>query len=237
MSKLYKAKSTMRFLAMKCKPLVKVVRMMKCKWNNADNVGKILRSDGAEVAARIQRILTDAGIETSLACGSLLGVVREGHFMAHDDDLDFMVVVTPGFDWDAVRIALEPEGFTLRYHYMFGNTITEQTYATDSGFRFDIFGFVADEETSTMRLFYYAQRRDMIYENPGDSSVWYRDLPLCRNMVPVEVEGHTLVIAGNAEDILAVHYGPDWRVPDTGWSPKEALVFMDGVIGKRVVEA
>ena len=56
-----------------------------------------------EMAKTVTKILTDAGVRHTLACGSLIGAVRHKGFIPWDDDIDFWV---PDEEYDTALAAL-----------------------------------------------------------------------------------------------------------------------------------
>ena len=170
---------------------------------------------GEETAELVTQVLLDSDIEVMLYAGSLLGAVREGKFLEHDFDRDFSVIVTDEDIWQRIEHALGEAGYTLVRQYEIGPTITEQAYQAD-GFTFDIFGLF---EVSGGRLrAYYQNVNDLrLYHSETERSLRYADFPKVDSVRKATLGSANVLVAGNAEDILAVHYGPGWRNPDPAW--------------------
>jgi len=144
--------------------------------------------------------LADVGLPFFLYAGALLGHVRNGKLIEHDDDIDVAVMLgecTPeevGPMWREVKLELD-----LR------NLLTEESRVTNrpvykfkSDMDFEIDLFPAWTHESKFSVFPYAAG-DM---DDGD-------------IVPLISFGQDpLMFPADSEAFLAHCYGPSWRVPD-----------------------
>ncbi|MBZ5739708.1 LicD family protein [Nocardioides mangrovi] len=159
----------------------------------------------AEVAELVER-LRSYGAEAFLVSGTLLGVVRDGDFVGHDDDVDLAVLV-PGDDaasvaaaWHDLRIRLTEAGVLEAEFEARGYLHTKAR--SSGGVGIDLFPAWVE-----------AGRAWVWPHTPGG-------LP-AEALVPLaaaEVAGHTFAVPRDPEALLELNYGPSWRVPDPLWS-------------------
>jgi hypothetical protein len=135
--------------------------------------------------------------------GSVLGLIREGKLIGHDDDLDIIISFKredcPTLSEGVRRVVshLQQRKFTIRESRFF---VHRQILAS-SGKSVDV--FVGLEEDG--KVAWYPQRR-------GTSAV--------SDVFPYQVaslDGNRCQIPAKPEAYLAAVYGPEWRTPDNGW--------------------
>jgi hypothetical protein len=148
-----------------------------------------------------------AGIEAFLAYGTLLGAVREQHFLGHDSDADVAYVSACSDPVDVVREsfrlqrAVHERGFqTYRYS---GAAFRIDVREGDGVVRgLDVFAGFLDPATGQTRLYTMGEigtdyRRE-----------WIFPLGTCT------LEGRTFPSPAVPERWLEAAYGPTWSVPD-----------------------
>ena len=152
----------------------------------------------AEIVAGV----ADLGHECFVNSGSLLGLVREGALIAHDDDVDLAVVLS---GTDAACAA--EEWLELRGQLVAAGLVDRDFAARRQGHV-----KVRLPMGLTVDLFPAWASQGRMYVWPytyGDVAV--EDvLPLVRR----EVAGTELWFPRRPERLLEVNYGPDWRTPD-----------------------
>lgn len=211
-------------------------------------VQSALAADAAVVVAALREL----DIEPFLVGGALLGMVREGHMLGHDDDIDlaylsaFSDPADLGAESFAMERALVARGFTVVRHSL--AHLAVQFF--DAGGRperyVDIFtGFF----------------RDGLYHQPF--ALRGADFEAA-DLLPtheIEVEGTMLPVPHRPEEWLRFAYGPGWRVPDPsfvfpdtraivarfeGWfgsfnggrdAWNDAFIAQDGAVGENDGEA
>ncbi|WP_322866812.1 adenylyltransferase/cytidyltransferase family protein [Aquicoccus sp. G2-2] len=161
--------------------------------------------DEAEVWAdigRTLRLLNALVGPTFVNSGTLLGVVREKGLIAHDDDVDLAVILNAGSareaadEWLKACKLLHEKGLMERAPR---RNLAVIKLVSDSGVKVDLFpGWIEDK-----KIFVYPHT----FGELAQSDV----LPLAQSEVK------DLPIPRNPEAMLAVNYGPDWRVPDAGF--------------------
>lgn len=147
--------------------------------------------------------LTEAGLDAFPAYGTLLGAVRGGRLIGHDNDADVAYLSRHAHPVDVIR-----ESFRIqRLLHRDGLEITRY-----SGGAFKV--TVRDEHGVGRGLdvftgFLYRGRLVLMGElfTPFEES-WLRPLGT------VELEGRVLSAPAEPDRLLAAMYGPSWRVPD-----------------------
>ncbi|MGI9823129.1 methyltransferase domain-containing protein [Agromyces sp. Marseille-Q5079] len=179
------------------------------KWNRLGPVfdgGNVeLRSRLLENAQRIVEVLEAEAFAVYIVGGSLLGYMRTGGLMAHDDDIDLAFLSEHsdpsdiGLDSFRMQRALEAAGYTVVRHSL---AHLEVDF-------FDAQGHV--EHYVDIFTGYF---RDGLYCQPfalrGPEVVREDLVPVRR----VEVDGVELPAPARPEAWLEYAYGPSWLVPD-----------------------
>lgn len=108
-------------------------------------VGKLSRNPELflEHLAQVVDILSDMGREPVLAYGTLLGAVRDGGFIAHDDDVD-VLYRSPGHDRDSVvsdlaRVRGQLQSLGYRVDSLLPNNLNMHVFHPRTGALMDIF--------------------------------------------------------------------------------------------------
>lgn len=165
---------------------------------NEDATGALLGAAHAVLGA-----LEDAGLEGFLAYGTLLGAVRGGAFIGHDNDVDLGYVSSRTQPVDVVRESIRLERRLVRagmeVERYSGAGVKVFVY-DDSGIRrgLDVFGGFWDGDHLAFLGEIYAPFR--------------REWLLPRSTVTLE--GEEFPAPAEPERLLELMYGPGWRVPD-----------------------
>lgn len=143
--------------------------------------------------------LTKQGYQVFLNSGTLLGVVRDGRLIDHDDDIDLAIILransveTAISEWKELRAALKAEG-RLDEEQMDGNAIFKLTGATDVNF--DLFPSWFEEDS----FFVYPHS--------------YGDLTR-QDVLPLSACPHSgYMIPSDPAKMLANNYGAGWEMSD-----------------------
>ncbi|HYF72155.1 MAG TPA: LicD family protein, partial [Nocardioides sp.] len=161
----------------------------------------------AEFLGQVEALLTavseKAGLPSFICYGTLLGAVRNGRLIGHDNDVDIAYLSDQRYPVDVVREAfrvervLREDGWQVRRGS--GSRLNVRIQQEDGSHRFvDVFvaHWVGD------RLY---MPQDTGFEIPRE-----RMLPL----TTVQLHGRPFPAPADYEGLLALTYGPGWRTPD-----------------------
>lgn len=157
----------------------------------------------AEAAAVVAR-LGALGYDAFINSGTLLGAVRDGKLIAHDDDVDLAVIVPAtsaaeaASEWIRLAQRLLAEGLIdAGHHARSGHPLFKLD--NGSGVDFDLFP-----------AWFSAEGRCHVWPHTCGELVADEVLPL----VPIALHGCLLPAPRQPEKMLALNYGPGWRQPD-----------------------
>ncbi|MGV9195194.1 class I SAM-dependent methyltransferase [Microbacterium sp. MC2] len=179
------------------------------KW---DRLGPVLEGSDSDVASRLVRSarrladdLQSWGYPVYLVGGTLLGMVRGGELLPHDDDIDFAFLADSDDPAELGRISYDMErrltdaGYAVARHSLAQLELVFFDEAGQVDHYIDVFtGFFHEG----MYCQPFALRSDAVSR---DDLVPTRD---------IDVNGVPLPAPANPEAWLAYAYGENWRVPD-----------------------
>lgn len=160
--------------------------------------------DSAAAEQRLWQVLTalaSAGVHAFATSGTLLGLVREGHVLPFDKDLDI------GLPFDEMQTAIE---FLLQngWHRAAApqGMVNPVMLHDGQGLSLDLCGFVAEQCSGAALSGFWLQ---------GASADWQRvtQYPVLRLHQQQRPEGMVWAVT-DPEAWLVALYGPDWRTPD-----------------------
>jgi SAM-dependent methyltransferase len=166
----------------------------------------------AQVDALFERVRSivrrSIGAEAFVTYGALLGCIREGDFIAHDDDID-LAYLSRASGPEAVRAEFERVARALiddGLHVKVGQYANLIKISAEKGsLPIDLFYAWVDGEG----------RLDISYGYHGPAmAVGHDGLAL----KPGRIGRYTLPIPARHDEMLLQLYGPAWRVPDQGFS-------------------
>jgi SAM-dependent methyltransferase len=151
----------------------------------------------------LARLRDEGGVDAFLAFGALLGAVRDGHFIPHDSDADVAYLSKYTSPVDVARESFALERVMIRAGYwtwrFSAGDFKVIVPDPEGGRAIDVFaGFVVD---GTFYLMPEVHAKDF------DRGVV---LPLGE----VSLEGRRVAAPADPEALLAITYGPHWRIPD-----------------------
>jgi len=163
-----------------------------------------------------------------LTDGTLLGFIRNGDFIAHDNDIDLGVHIK-NYSPDIIK-AFKKIGFKMKHQYGCNERGGKEYTFKRDGIKVDIF-FFYDEENTTWHGAW-------LYESGFLHSRWFRKSGLSKPSLirygyknfalsTMEIRGKTFSIPENPIHYLEQKYGKDWSTPVKDWnwatSPKNIL--------------
>jgi SAM-dependent methyltransferase len=137
-------------------------------------------------------------LEIFAMSGSLLGPVREGAFIPHDDDFDFCYVSRHDTEDAIAQEALDVAAYLRERGYKVSMACYGFMQITAGGIRFDL--FVGWKQNN---LFY-------LYWGIPDGIPVEAVLPLST----MDMYGVPVAVPAAPEEPLVAIYGPDWKTPD-----------------------
>ena len=186
------------------------------RWLSVNKWGRLAPSfDGMDAAPLQERLrrrvdglvedLRRAGVQPFVCYGTLLGLVRDGRLIPHDDDADLGYLSAHDDPADVVREnlaierALRARGHTVVRHS--GGHL--QVCFTSDG--------VLDHYIDVFTAFRVGERTYLAFQ-VGDE-----DLDLSE-LGELDVDGWVVPVPADAEGLLAATYGPGWRTPDPSFT-------------------
>ena len=177
--------------------------------------GRIARSFEGRDAALVEQVLDEAehlievlrsalGVELFVTGGTLLGPVRNGRIMPHDDDADLAYLSAHTNPSDVVlesfRVerALVAQGYEVVRHSSGHLQLMFPGYAVTDRFYLDIFTYFVCEGWF-YGTFHARDRAEAVTIEP---------------LRPLPVNGRMLPGPADPAQLLAAIYGPAWEVPD-----------------------
>ncbi|MCY2687772.1 hypothetical protein [Salinimicrobium sp. TH3] len=155
----------------------------------AHGMKKIDRPVAEKNLLDFNRILKEQGLVGGLLYGTLLGAIREGRLIEHDEDVDIFFTEESREDFLATLFLLKQEGFIVERYL--GDLISLRR----DGEYIDVYFF----------------RRVKFGMRQCDQNIL--KARYLENLIEYEFLGDTFMIPGAYEEVLVKLYGKDWRIP------------------------
>ena len=210
----------------------KLVYSIYCKLNekrwkkNAEKTKNALAEQGMQVVAEVEEALAGQNVMYFLACGNLLGLERDGHFIRHDNDLDYSIFISDAFTWEMLEECMTKAGYKKIRQYSLGGEISEQTYRRDV-LTVDFFGCHNEGEYTVSHDFF--REEDYNYASKEEMHVLesrYPKVDAVKKKMYGDVE---ITVPADPIRYLEGYYTEKWRTPDPNWCERTAP-------GRRVLE-
>ena len=165
----------------------------------ADTLGELMD----QVDALITCLHDKAGVPTFIAYGTLLGAVRNGQLIGHDNDLDIAYLSDHAYPVDVIREAYRIERVLLAEGW---------SVRRGSGARMNVRIRLSDDSTRFVDVFTAHWVEGVLYipQDTGFELARETILPL----TTVELLGRQVPAPADYDTLLAATYGPGWRTPD-----------------------
>ena len=176
---------------------------------------RMLRKHGKDVLAHLAEVIERHKIPAFAAYGTLLGFVRDGGFLPHDDDIDLGIL--PG-EWTPKRLMKvlfeEETGFSFLFAFSYNGRVTELKLQY-GGIPIDFFFYEDDGEKFFAGSYHYFP--DVKYPSVNANSAQRVCEPRIEALDKIRVFDIDFPIPANVEYVLEKLYG-NWRVPVTEWN-------------------
>ena len=180
-----------------------------------------LQLHGLEVLGLMNKILVENSIEYCIAYGTLLGFVREGGFLRHDDDIDLFVNINDVSDMAHTVRLIEEGGFVFKHVLMFRDKVLYYTFE-HKGISVDLFSYSKDAANDKLYTYSVYTDTDAHYEDINQNGWCTITLPLIKGFVLETKDKINYMVPSNGEQLLEAYYGKSWRCPDPKWVDDDA---------------
>jgi SAM-dependent methyltransferase len=165
--------------------------------------GEEARGRLVDVVAEALAFVDERGLDAFVAFGNLLGAVRDGRLIGHDNDADIAVLFPGTHPVDVILASMRLEHAFVRAGW---------TTHRMSGADFKVFADLPDGQRIGIDVFSAFYFEGRLHVMPCVVA----DLPRS-SLLPtstVRLEGRELPAPADPEALLEATYGPGWRTPD-----------------------
>ena len=168
---------------------------------------------GYDALNRLHHLLKDNGIVYHCEAGTLLGIVRDGGFIKHDDDIDICVSPTSKPLSEVLGVFINA-GYRFVQCLEYDGRIAEFTVRDKTNIPIDIFScrYPSDDDTKMYQMFprWYPT---VAYPNVRANNMLEFEYVRPTGVKIVTVHGAEAAIPQNCEIVLDSEFGP-WKIPD-----------------------
>ena len=176
---------------------------------------RMLHKYGKRVLAHVAEVIDRHNIPAFAAYGTLLGFVRDGGFLPHDDDIDLGVLPSDWTPQRLLKVLLEEEtGFSFLFAFSYDGRVTEFKLQY-GGIPIDFFFYEDDGDKFFAGSYHYFP--DIKYPSVNANSAQRVCEPRIVALDKIHVFDIDFSIPANVEYVLEKLYG-NWRVPVTEWN-------------------
>lgn len=186
---------------------------------------RLLQKHGADVLKRLHEIMVANSISYYCEAGTLLGLMRDGGFIPHDDDVDISIradTKTP----DLVLRALIAHGYRFLHAFEYQGRVTEFTVLDECGLSIDVFFHTKAKTDGYLLAWQPYWSVDKEYPAENANSLVEFEFVAPTKLIPHSVVGVTTMIPENFSDVLKSSYGP-WQVPDAHYDTVNDRIHRD----------
>jgi hypothetical protein len=150
----------------------------------------------------LSQLINEFGVDAFVSSGTLLGFVRQGEFLGHDDDLDICYISKESTPDGIVRERNEIKAFLNGKGYRVTDSDVAHLWVhSGDNIMFDLFtGWIENN-------------RCMMNPLPLPGVAASDVLPL----KTLESHGYPFMMPANPEALMELNYGKSWKVPDPLW--------------------
>lgn len=172
-----------------------------------------MKKYGYDSLRYIMEISEKEGWDVMPIFGTLLGFIREGDFIKHDNDID--LVVAPGHDpKQMAQILVEKYGLKFDQALSYHGQVTEFS-VEHHGISIDFFFF--EEEGNKTRVSAYFWNSNEPYTDARQNNVQFVYHPKIEAFKYIDIKGISVKVPTNSEEFLYCEYGKGWNIPDPNY--------------------
>lgn len=182
-----------------------------------------LQRHGVDALHKVHTILSECNVDYYADWGTLLGIIREGGFIRHDDDID-LTIVDSKTNPQVLLNRLLGNGFKFIHVLKNNNGIVEFSVSWMK-LSIDFFFRIPVGHPGKVGIADVYYDPDIKYETPDQNSykVWLFDEAIKTKIITFR--GVEIRIPDKPEEMLEFEYGQEWRSPISNWST-------DGLTGR-----
>ena len=172
-----------------------------------------LQKFGPEALTRLHQLLQKHKVPYYCDYGTLIGFVRDGGFIKHDDDID--ISIQPGImkPVEVLRVFMDA-GYGFVHGFNYEGRLLEFTVADSCGVTIDVFFPAKMEKEGMVHGYQPIWEASRQYPNEKANTVIEYDFVEATGIKTIKVVGTAALIPGNFDEVLTSEYGP-WKVPDS----------------------
>ncbi len=181
-----------------------------------------LQKHGWDTLKKVHEVLTKTGIGYFYDYGTLLGLIREGGFIKHDDDIDLTILPGTKSPNEVYRVLVN-NGFAFLHGFKVGTRIVEFTVTDINGLSIDIFFPRKDNRGKYygVDIFWEPERT---YPSELANTVVETEYSMPEALATFTMpNGVDVSIPKDYEKLLVEEFGSTWRIPDAKFVARENL--------------
>lgn len=191
-----------------------IVRKLFRIVQNRSNRSKLLHENGYELICKIDELMNSIEIDYFADFGTLLGLIREGELISYDLDLDFGIINANKLDKKRIRDVFEKNGIKRIEWFTVDNDVKEETYRYNDS-TFDIFYYEFNNKQCWCYIFCKIDSTN--YNNQNDYTCGIYKYDMIITTESISLHNIKTKIPKNAEILLEMKYGTNWRIPNKYW--------------------
>lgn len=182
-------------------------------------LGRKMKKFGVPALNKLCNIFEEENIEYWADFGTLLGIYREGKFLAHDFDIDMGVMKTSYSK--LLEEKLQQNSFKKLKEYYINEELVEQTW-TWNGVLIDIFYYGIKDDKVYAYEFY--TKGEVVKVKRDDNTFECTNLDALKMYLPylktkiITFNGFSIRVPEDEDKYLRAVYGDGYMVPDKNWT-------------------
>ena len=161
----------------------------------------------------VTNVLEKCGLRYFLADGTLLGAIREGDFIEHDQDVDLGVFAEEWKELTVGTVVTEMLNKGIATAHMFGelDKYFEMALRRD-GVKCDLFFYRREGDKRIFHAFKNGGRT-----LPDDVITYEYPAALIENVHTLMFQRRAYLAPADPVKVVEIKYGPEWRTPVKNW--------------------